>query len=470
MRKKLIILIVCLVLTAALLAGCNESYKQDAIETDFSNLTVTSNGGLAVRAGKYLYYINGYAGNTVDNSFGKVQKGAIARVELDEAGIPKDDTNKIIVPKNVYNTAASSGLYIVGEYIYYSTPSIEKNSEGEPKTSEMHLMRTKLDGTDTKIIKKFKDYSPVYKVVDGYLLYVNSDKELHSINLNTKKFDDDKIDENISSYYMTPYEKGINGFIDAIFYIKASDNKNETHSVMWCYRAGGEKKKVIEGNKNSYGDTLEHQAGYTLSIAESEYVGENLRLIYTKTDNGFNKKSSGTYSYDFNSSLTFDRAAEVRYSYGSNYTNFYFLNNDNVVALSGSNVVLLKNDGERWTTSTLIEQSSAPVVVDIEATDTGVSVYYTASSVLYKIYVLDKEGENYTLAIKSAVEMLQAVYNTTWLSLDKVGNTVFFFNKNIKDNTYYLNLAAVINRNEVTKTPVLLGLVTPEDEIALLTE
>lgn len=468
MKKKLILIIVSLLAVTLFLTACNETYKQDALATDLSDMTVSSNGGLAVKVGKYLYYINGYAGQDVDNVFGTVQKGAIARVELDQNGNPVDNSNVVVVPKNVYSTVKTSGLYVVGEYIYYSTPSIEKNSSGEPKTSEMNLMRTKLDGTDTKLIAKFKDYTPVYKVVNGYVLYVNSDNELHAIDLNSKKMTDTKIDEEFTSYYMTPYEDGVNSFIDSVFYIKSSENKNESHSVIWCYRAGGAPVKVIEGNLNSYA-SLEHPAGYTMTIAESEYIGDKLRLIYTKTDSGFSTRSKGTYSYDFAADLAFDATKEVRYSWDSNYTSFYFLNDENIIALSSTNVVLLKKDGDRYNSSNLIVQSSAPTVFQIYKRETAVEVYYIASNILYKIQVLDREGENYSVAIKGSTEVFGANYNTTWLTLDLVGNNLYFFNKNVKDNTYYLNLNAVIDRDADSKVPVLLGLVTVEDEIALLT-
>ena len=106
MKKKLLSLIICVLLISVMaftLVACNENYKQDAIETDLTDKTVESNGGLAVRVGKYLYFINGYADEGGENDFGEAVKGAIMRVEL-ENGAPKANTLKTIVPKNVYNT------------------------------------------------------------------------------------------------------------------------------------------------------------------------------------------------------------------------------------------------------------------------------------------------------------------------------------------------------------------------------
>ena len=155
MKKKAFFAVVCVIMCAVMclaLVGCKENYKQDAVETDFNGIdNVVSNGGLAVKAGKYLYFINGYAGQDGLNEFGKVVKGAIMRVELDASGVPVTSTLKTIVPKNVYNTNADIGIVVSGEYIYYTTPSIDQDGSGNAKTSEMDLMRTRLDGTGTQV-------------------------------------------------------------------------------------------------------------------------------------------------------------------------------------------------------------------------------------------------------------------------------------------------------------------------------
>jgi|AGTN01.2.fsa_nt_gi hypothetical protein len=472
--KKIIALLAALVTFAAIAAGCAEKYKGTAVSTDFESAApVVSNGGLAVKAGKYLYYINGYTSNSVDNAFGKVEKGSIARVELDAEGKPIDSTNTIIVRKAVYNTVATSGLYVDGSYIYFTTPSTRKDSKGEPKTGEMVVMRSKLDGSVVEPVAEFKDYTPVYKIYNGSLLYVNSDKELHRIDLNSKKFEDTKIDEEISSYHMPanePMKDGVlNSFADSVFYIKASEIETDSFNVVWCYRAGGGKVKVMTGGKDSYGESLT-SSGYTLAIAESIYLPDNkLRLIYTKTDSGYNKKSSGTYSYDFDSSLVFSYANEVRYSFKNNYTKFTFLDSNNAIALSTNNIVRVKNEGGVWIAENLVVQSSAPTIFNIEETADEVYVYYIASSVIYKIPVMKKEGGAYITEVKSSSVVFDAAFDTAWLSVDRVGSCVYFFNTNISKYTYFVDLAAVVDRDALSRAPKLLSLVTAADEIAMIT-
>ena len=472
MVKKILLVIVCVLLAAAMLAGCNESYKTKAIPTDTSDSTVTSNGGLAVRYGKYLYYINGYAGNEVDNTFGEVQKGAIARVELDQNGNPLKSTNTVVVSKNVYNTTATSGLYISGGYLFYSTPSIDKDSKGEPKIAQMWLMKTKLDGTDTKVVKKFDDYTVVYQVVDGYVLYVK-ENELHAIDTNSKKFTDTKIDEEVNAYVFPRYQEGQNDFVNSVFYLKAADNENSYHNVLWYYRAGGEPQKVLEANAETYGVESVYPGGFKLTLVEAVYAGDKVRLIYNKTDQGTNKTSEGTYSYDFDTSLAFLPANEIRYAKKTTYKNFRFLNNDTAIVSNGNNVDMLYKEGADWARKTLIPGSSEVKVLDIEESDNEVSVYYLFSNVVYRIPVLQKtvidNTVTYSENIKSSSIVFDGSFSTSWLSLDLVGNTLYYFNSDVLENTYYLNLNEVIERDADSRTGTLLGIVTAEDEIALLT-
>ena len=109
MKKKLTILFAALlvVVTAAVvIGGCTENLKQDAIATEFSDV-VASNGGMAVVYGNYLYFVNGYAGETASNTFGEVVKGAVCRVALTN-GVPSGEA-QVIVPKNVYGTDKTYG-------------------------------------------------------------------------------------------------------------------------------------------------------------------------------------------------------------------------------------------------------------------------------------------------------------------------------------------------------------------------
>ncbi|MDR2266238.1 MAG: DUF5050 domain-containing protein [Christensenellaceae bacterium] len=473
MVKKIIILLLCVLVVGAALAGCTENYKRDAVATDdLSNAVVQSNGGLAVKLGKYLYYINGYAGNTVDNSYGDVLKGAIVRAEINEEGIPDYKTNVVIVPKNVYNTVATSGLYIQDGYLYYSSPSVDKDKTGAVRTAAMYLMRSKLDGTGTQVIAKFDDYTPVYKVVSGYILYMNSSNELHQIDLNAKKFTDKTVDTDVTSYYSTPRADDENALVNAIFYIKAAEVKTDTHNVVWAYRAGSESPvKVIVGNEPSYpAASLEISTGYTLALVESLYIGDKLRLVYTKTDSGPNTRSNGTYSFDFDQTLSFDHTKEVRYTSGRNITKLYFLDDENLIATLSTDICLFRKINGEFVKDVVALIPNSAVIFKVVKAENSIEIYYTASSKISRLKVLEKTETGYVVDFApEAVEVFTSSYSTTWLQPEEIGGLIYFWNTNAKDYTYYLNLSKVLPRDSESLTPVQLSLITGEDEVALLT-
>ena len=134
MKKKLLILIACVVLVATVLSlvACSENTKQDPIPTDLNGAKVSDNGGMAVKYGNYVYFINGYAGETALNTYGDVVRGAICRTTLDKNGEPDYKSVKTIVSKNAFGEDKTyGGIYIVNDYIYYNTTSIDKNSKRE---------------------------------------------------------------------------------------------------------------------------------------------------------------------------------------------------------------------------------------------------------------------------------------------------------------------------------------------------
>lgn len=467
MKKKIFLLVTVICLTVLMSAGCVESYKQNAVATDWNAVKeVSSNGGMAVRAGNFVYYVNGYAGNEGDNTFGTPLKGAIVRVELKD-NVPDPKTNTVIVPKIVYHTGAKAGLYIAGDYIYYSTPNAERDKSGKAKVDEMRLMRTKLDGTDTAVVKKFDSYSADYAVGNGEILYYLNN-ELHSINLNDKKFADTMVDEKLTACYFTPRKDGENSFAATALYTKSSETETDTHNILYSYR-NGEKKAIING-KTSY-TVLEHPQGYTLTVVEGIYVGaDTLRLVYKKTDRGSYTISKGTYSFDFKSDWKFDAQKEVRYTQDTEYTEMRFLSEDAAVVSTSSDLRLITRNEGVWMTEKIMTNSVS--VFKIEEQENVAVLYYIYSNKLYRLPFAEVktagDKKTYSLAIVGSAVLFNASYNSSWLQPDLIGDTLYFFNSNVLNYTYTLDLGKVVPRDSDSMTPVLLSKITAEDEISLI--
>ncbi len=185
----------------AVLSACGGTYKASALKGDYSG-EVSSNGGFAVEKGNYIYFINGKQANTADNTFGKPVKGAVMRISKTDFSARNYDAAETVVPHIAYSGQYNAGIYIYGDYVYYATPSTEKNSNGEIQNSYLAFKRTKLDATGTmkdyyiQLSDSATDYR--YVEIDGtvYLLYVATNEKLygestgctniHSVNLTTR--------------------------------------------------------------------------------------------------------------------------------------------------------------------------------------------------------------------------------------------------------------------------------------------
>lgn len=145
--KRFLFKILCGALALVMLlslVACGDSTKSWKAGNLTNGGAVVSNGGFVAETENYLYYINGIGTSTEDNAFGAPLKGALMAV--DKADLTKTE---VVVPKLFVATDYKSGFFIDGGYVYYGTPSTEKNSEGHVASGEMMFTRTKLDGSGT---------------------------------------------------------------------------------------------------------------------------------------------------------------------------------------------------------------------------------------------------------------------------------------------------------------------------------
>lgn len=145
--KRFLFKILCGALALVMLlslVACGDSTKSWKAGSLTNGGAVVSNGGFVAETENYLYYINGIGTSTEDNAFGAPLKGALMAV--DKADLTKTE---VVVPKLFVATDYKSGFFIDGGYVYYGTPSTEKNSEGHVASGEMMFTRTKLDGSGT---------------------------------------------------------------------------------------------------------------------------------------------------------------------------------------------------------------------------------------------------------------------------------------------------------------------------------
>ena len=154
MKKKLASFLMVILVGVLIFTGCGfEALAGGPSSKD----PVTSNGGMVVQKGNYLYHINAYI---AISDLSKKYNGKLAgiyRTELNADGTIKTDENG----NNITQLLASKvvgyengGLYIFGDKLYYATPNTEKGNDGKVNYEKIDFYVVNLDGTNAKRIYK----------------------------------------------------------------------------------------------------------------------------------------------------------------------------------------------------------------------------------------------------------------------------------------------------------------------------
>lgn len=196
LKKKLTVLLAMATLacSAATLASCAGSDFTPPAQADTTSDKVASNGGFLVETGDYVYFINGAAEASADNTYGKVQKGALYRIAKSALKAKSYGAAECVVPSLFVAQNYDGGVFIYDNYVYFASPTNEKEKDGTVSTSWLSFKKVKLDGTSSKkeadkYLFRLSDNTVSYRFVKGadgvvYCMYVQS-SNLYSFNTDT---------------------------------------------------------------------------------------------------------------------------------------------------------------------------------------------------------------------------------------------------------------------------------------------
>lgn len=407
MKKFIVNLVLVVCACTMLLCGCGSTAGlKDNPATDAA---IIGNGGYSVVKGDYLYYVNGFLSDyktalddyKKDNVYGKVVYGAIYRTKLVNDKVEKDEKGFLknterVVPKVV--GFENGGFYIVGDYIYYGTPYMQKNADGVLQNDRVSINRIKIDGTGNKeMYVTSKDVTDldwkVYNYNNNAYVVVAEDKKVVSIRFDGKKLVNKTVVEEAGSFVLNDDLSPANEYV---YYTrsKKDDEKDYTTSGNLLCKAS-----FITGEETVY----EMDKVSTFDI--KGYV--NNRIYYTQA-------VSNTYTslYALNASISLKNQAPVKLS-DNEYSSYYFVEGVNytVVALdSNKNLVRLFNDNGTVKRDDIASSISTVV---------GVSdnyIYYIDSSTLKRVNITtkasqtvsnigDAEGKTFLLSDATAVDL-----------------------------------------------------------------
>ncbi len=298
--KKIIIsaISLCLVAVCALgliACGGGSSWKSSAVKKFYDANgaragSVTGNGGFVAEDEKYYYVINGVGDSTAKNSFGAPVKGSL--IAVSKADVTK---SQIIVPKLFVASDYGAGVYIYGDYVYYGSPSTDKNSSGDIDNEKMTFAKTKLDGTGTKTFFTVDSLSNEYRFVEiggevCLLYYDADDTALVSYNTAKKKSAEiivtsDEITESLGDYKFL--SDGTIVYTVTVYegdYNENYDRQTADYNKIYAYK-NGTSTEIISGD-----DSVIHKT-FTISAVNGS------KVFYTSTD-GTSSPITKTYVFD----------------------------------------------------------------------------------------------------------------------------------------------------------------------------
>lgn len=418
--KKILALLACGTLVLGAFAGCkDDTYKGDAITDYVAGQAVSSNGGFAVEQGNFVYFINGTESYTADNEYGSVLKGALLRISKTDLANGDYSKVKTIVPSLFVAQNYDAGVYIYGDYVYYATPTRDKNMAGDVQNTWIDFKRAKLDGTQApmedyyfRLSSNSANYRFVQENGTVYCLY-EENSELKSYNCSKRKSTVLVKNAKSSFYYdetnaESPYvyytmavttdaetDNAVTKDYDQLYRVNAGATVTKFNATEASYETsnGGkydfsatEMKKAIDEakeNKTTIPYDLNNYAAYpyvNLGELVLDGVGSSQKSATQFNNAGIEGASTPSgYTYTIsgykNGGLYFTRANVSKTSSEGDSTKLYYVADET-----------LENDG--WNA---VKDNDKPTAVANDTTNTASALFYT-----------DKNGKQFYFYVDGA--------------------------------------------------------------------
>lgn len=420
--KKLFLVVAVLACAALLLCACNPSNAFTPVEKP-SSATPEDNGGIAVRYGEWIYYVNGYqSSSSADNAYtNEIRTGAIVRIKvsdlnkliavndadasstnisdaIERAVAGKADTvetealksyvadiegAELVVPNFYYtgdtNNTYTNGIYIFNDRIYITTPNTDLDANGNLLTSELVLTSYALDGSDMQRHFVFTSNAPQLvlsqngsSVVATYVV----DSKLYSFSFTEgQTVSDSDVNELTDDTISSATFSG-----DYIYFLDADGS-------ICCHKLGDDsydvlvKCEVEEGHEDH-----SHGTSYSIAYANEGYV------YYTVSDDTDSAKTERVYCAKAGQDETTENVAVLNLI-PSSYRGW----NDKIVYTSSIDVEgttlygiwMASGDGSDKTVVLNPAENDSSITIDkIE----GNILYYTVDSVSYTLDLSNLSG------------------------------------------------------------------------------
>ena len=416
--KRIALLFVFVFMACSLvLTGCGQKgFKENPSGND----TVIGNGGLVVQQGQFVYFANGY--DTYENASKDMTKGALYRAKLDNQYYASLDENNYLTNAEKVSGRlvgyAMGGIYLFDGYIYYATPNMEKDKEGNTLKNYIDFYRVKLDGTDEKRLYTSNgsmeegDWGMVKVDQTVYFVVYNGDS-LVSVVANGKKATTNTIATGVTSFAITHHDT----------YSASNYQTTDAERYVWYTRSLKEDEQGQSGNvlaRCALGTTNEQTIkNDTNTYSVVDIVSDKVYVNVTSSTLGTTKLVSYQVSNISDESMFSLQNATDTYILDNMNMNAVVFNNNGVFEMYAA------NNGYVKTISVL----SGATVVDV----LGTTIYYVKEGVLSCVDVLTLN--NKTICGDSEVAMPD---DATLYDID--GRNIYFVrtytNESSEENQY----------------------------------
>lgn len=442
MKKKLALIVICLLCVVTLVTGCSP-IKLDPVPL---NETVYGNGSYVVRKGDYVYFTRSYIdGSTItknDNKEGKVTETAVYRTKLVDGKVQTNEDGvvssyELVVSKVVGHE--DCGLYIFDDYLYYSTPNMDYDQDTgdlQATLGYLDICRVKLDGTNNEKLYSTvsydmeKSYYNVFKIGTKVyaVIYAGTDVikvEVDGNNVTSNVLIEDVTDvkmKQISEYVYT--ENNVTSQFDKCVYYTRNLNEDDGF--------------ITTENKGNVIGKVDIVTGTKVELNNSEFA--TFALLDVKDGYVFYKKNNLVYANDFARAVD----SEIQITKTSEYNVVAVLdtvkNGDEfdiqgvIVNFSGKSFVVKGYEDGILVSKQLLDGEITPEFV------VGNYVYYLEESSLKRVDITAEE-------VEAEIVTKDSTYDSTYLSGDYDKDGYIYIFKTYEGDTESAKYLARINLN-----------------------
>ncbi len=301
--KKIISLVAAATFLGATIAmsGCNKGfYKGNKLDYTAIEADAKSNGGFVVEHGDYVYFINGAEEYTASNEFGKATKGALMRIKKTDLDAGNYANVQTVVPMLFVAQNFNAGIYIYDNYVYYATPTTDKNLSGEVENTWIDFKRAPLDGSQAmkgyyfRLENNAANYRFVKVAGKVYCLYEeNGALKSYSIEEETSRV---LVSGAKSSFYFDKTNLENPNVYYTMSVVNGADTDHSTtaaYDQLYCVNAAA----MIEGTADKNTASYTVKGGKTYDFDENFLKAKNKEAKENKTDEPYKLDDYTTYPY-----------------------------------------------------------------------------------------------------------------------------------------------------------------------------